>query len=115
MKAGAVCWELSIELSEEEIKSLFNNSLDGKIRVYDRNEKLGDKDLQIRVGEINNHQINAELRTIPEKVYIDSVIKYTVILSKDGYDDLIRNGSTGDRMYANSGCKVRIYRKGLEV
>ena len=110
MKTCSVRWELEVRLNEEEVRLISDKSLTGKIRVYDGDKKVGDRDIEIGVGIINSHQMNVELETVPCNVYIDKVDRYLIKMSREGYKDLIENGSTGDRMYNNSGCKVLIYK-----
>jgi uncharacterized protein YutD len=98
MKAVSVVWELSILLEDEEVVRLGNEKLVGKIMARDREVKIGDKDLEIMVGEINPSQAFAELLTEPAHVYIDSVERYKVILSDEGYSQLKRIGYICDRM-----------------
>ena len=108
MKASSVGWEIFVDVSDKEIALLENHSLEGKIRVHDREKKIGEFYLEIKVGNIDRRQLFAELTTEPDHVYIDSVHKYYITLSKEGYENLKDNGATGDRMANNPGCKVMI-------
>ena len=111
MRASSMEWEFDIELTSEEIKLLENRSLSGKIKVNIREGVLGETPFELRVGEIESNQLYAELRTEPPNVWIDRVVAYEVILSRDGYERLVDVGSTGDRMAWNPSCKIKIYRK----
>lgn len=112
MRASSVGWEIEINLTDLEIKLLGSASLIGLMNVHDvGGENYGKKFVTVSVGEINNMQISAELRTEP-RAYIDKVERYFVTLSHDAYLDLLKNGATGDRMAWNSACKVLLKKEG---
>jgi hypothetical protein len=114
MRASSVVWEITIVLSDEEIKFLGTNTLSGKLKARGRDQNLGEKSLELKVGEIDSKQINAILSTSPPGLYVDRVEHYSITLSKEGYESLQTRGITGDRMAANSGCKVEIYSESYE-
>jgi hypothetical protein len=88
MIACSVVRELSILLEDEEVSRLVNNKLIGKIKVRDRDGIVGDRELEIKVGETDKYQVFVEIKTIPKGVYVDKVELYEIILSKEGYHDL---------------------------
>ena len=73
---------------------------------------IGERDLELRVG-FAGQQLYVALSTEPPHVWVDKVGIYRVIISNEGYENLVRNGTIGDRMATNPACKVMIYRNKL--
>ena len=88
MKASSVGWELEIKLSDEEISLLEKETINGKIKVYDTDKKIGNFPLELRIAELDEQQLYVQLLPIPENVYVDKVERYIVKISKDGYEML---------------------------
>ncbi|MEK6831119.1 MAG: hypothetical protein AABX77_03765 [Nanoarchaeota archaeon] len=108
MKSSAAGWELFIKLSKNEISLLQKQSLNGEINVYDieRERKIGSFPLELKLAELNQHQLYLELITNPKRVYFDEVKEWIVKVSKEGYEKLIKYDQIGDRMYSNPGCTI---------
>lgn len=112
MRALSVGWELEINLTDEEIALLETQSLRGKIRVWEvgREKEYGNKLLEVGVGEIDQRQLDVELRTFP-RGYIDRVERYRVVIATEAYPTLVSQGCIGDRMAFNPACKVFVQRE----
>ena len=57
MKATGINLELEIRLSNEEISLLEKETINGEIKVYDRDEKIGIFPLKLRLFDIDKNQL----------------------------------------------------------
>ena len=112
MKASSMEWELDIKLISEEIRGLANKSILGEIIVNTHEHKVGARNIELLIGNISSNQLYVELITEPPNVWVNKIVTYRIVLSHEGYVNLIKNGSTGDRMAHNSACNVMIYAEG---
>lgn len=110
MKAVSVDWEISVYVSKDEIENLRHFPVRG---VISRRSMSDVVPLELRVGEIDERNLFAEVFTVPEKVYCDDAEEFQVVLSEEGYSRLSETGAIGDRMARNSACKVGVYLRGF--
>lgn len=108
MRAGSVCWEIWIQLSDGEISRLESECLKGEIKVRDRDSIVGEFPLEVELGDTGKEQLYVKLKTVPQGVYFEDVTEYKVIVSKEGYRMLNGINFTGDRMYNNPACKISV-------
>jgi len=112
MRAHSCNTEIDIILSSEEIKKLKENSLEGTLKFWFREE---DKKRIIPIT-INYDPLQKELFEIvytPKEDYLGNAKKINFVINKEDYTSLVENGISGGRFWSSG--KLRIMSENFKL
>ena len=113
MRASSVEWEINISLSPDELRLLRESPPVEKIKRYkiDGDRPLDEIPLKLERGKTSRYNTCLALETTPNNKHWVETTAYTITLSDLAYTQLEQTGSTGERLFENSSCKILIQTK----
>ncbi len=91
----SIATEIDADLTDNEITNLRNETIVGKIKVREYDGPNPERDLEIRVGEVEFNEYLG-LESFPKEGF-EKITKYVVILTELGYENLVKRDGVVDR------------------